>query len=178
MTLGSSPDMSPTQTEPLCSSSPSKTRASSKRRKNSCRISVLERQKCKYRMKFPRPCQIYRAGQDTYSKCYINSRFETRYHRKLKSSKIAMKYRLSSSHVCYILPSSADISKTNGMLIYRKGLGQDYNRPLIIPCGSDSLQVISGGLETSNTMSVDGWKHAVQAKFPPVRNSKTFLHSS
>uniref|UniRef100_A0A6A7G9N5 Cytoplasmic dynein 2 light intermediate chain 1 n=1 Tax=Hirondellea gigas TaxID=1518452 RepID=A0A6A7G9N5_9CRUS len=47
-----------------------------------------------------------------------------------------------------------------------KSLAQDYNRPLIIPCGSDSLQIIAGGGEAASNMSLKTWTHAIQEKFP------------
>ncbi|KAF2358513.1 Dynein family light intermediate chain [Trinorchestia longiramus] len=53
-----------------------------------------------------------------------------------------------------------------------KSLAQDYNRPLIIPCGSDSLTSIGGGTDNPGGMSSEYWKNAILAKFPKTEEDK------
>ncbi|KAK7068625.1 Cytoplasmic dynein 2 light intermediate chain 1 [Halocaridina rubra] len=56
-----------------------------------------------------------------------------------------------------------------------KSLAQDYNKPLIIPAGSDNLQTISGNVDDSSKMNYDAWKHTFHAKFPQKNEEKSAL---
>ena len=50
-------------------------------------------------------------------------------------------------------------------------LAQDYNKPLIIPVGSDSLNLISGNIDgSSQNMNYDAWKRTFSNKFPQVKS--------
>ncbi|XP_018017122.1 uncharacterized protein LOC108673763 [Hyalella azteca] len=53
-----------------------------------------------------------------------------------------------------------------------KSLAQDYNRPLIVPCGSDSLQVIGGGGDNPAGMTTEYWRNAIATKFPKPQDDK------
>jgi hypothetical protein len=56
-----------------------------------------------------------------------------------------------------------------------KSISQDYNKPLLIPAGSDSMQQI-GGLGATRTgpvskgpgAAIDRWKHTFTTHFPQV----------
>ncbi|XP_076028760.1 cytoplasmic dynein 2 light intermediate chain 1 [Oratosquilla oratoria] len=57
-----------------------------------------------------------------------------------------------------------------------KSIAQDYNKPLIIPAGADSLQLISGTVEdTGANMTAEAWKHTFTAKFPQESAERTVL---
>jgi hypothetical protein len=62
---------------------------------------------------------------------------------------------------------------------FSKSISQDYNKPLLIPAGSDSMQQIGGsGATRMGTINkgpgaaVDRWKHIFTTHFPQV----TILH--
>ncbi|KAB7507558.1 Cytoplasmic dynein 2 light intermediate chain 1, partial [Armadillidium nasatum] len=53
-----------------------------------------------------------------------------------------------------------------------KSLSQDYNKPLIIPAGSDSLNFITGMVEGDNqNMNFESWKRVFTANFPQVNKN-------
>lgn len=56
-----------------------------------------------------------------------------------------------------------------------KNIAQDYNKPLIIPAGSDSFTTISGNVDDSPAMTYDAWRHTFNAKFPPENEEKAAL---
>ena len=50
-----------------------------------------------------------------------------------------------------------------------KGVSQDYNKPLIIPAGSDSLEAISGAAAAAadgGRQNLELWKHQFTTHFP------------
>lgn len=53
------------------------------------------------------------------------------------------------------------------VLFHSRSLAQDYNKPLIIPAGSDSLATIN----MSEDLTFDAWRHVFTARFPQVRPS-------
>ncbi|XP_068235141.1 cytoplasmic dynein 2 light intermediate chain 1 [Palaemon carinicauda] len=56
-----------------------------------------------------------------------------------------------------------------------KNLAQDYNKPLLIPAGSDNFSTINGNVDDSQAMTYDTWKHTFTAKFPQKNEKKSAL---
>lgn len=61
------------------------------------------------------------------------------------------------------------------LLFFSKSISQDYNKPLLIPAGSDSMQQIGGlGVTRAAAISkgpgaaIDRWKHTFTTHFPQV----------
>jgi hypothetical protein len=60
-------------------------------------------------------------------------------------------------------------------VFFSKSISQDYNKPLLIPAGSDSMQQIGGlGVIRAGATSkgpgaaIDRWKHTFTTHFPQV----------
>jgi hypothetical protein len=67
------------------------------------------------------------------------------------------------------------IARTHEFVSFSKSISQDYNKPLLIPAGSDSMQQIGGlGATSTGTISkgpgaaIDRWKHTFTTYFPQV----------
>ncbi|CAL4088469.1 unnamed protein product [Meganyctiphanes norvegica] len=57
-----------------------------------------------------------------------------------------------------------------------KSLSQDYNKPLLIPAGSDSLTGITGSVdETQASLTVEAWRHTFTARFPQETDQKSSI---
>ncbi|XP_042879957.1 cytoplasmic dynein 2 light intermediate chain 1-like [Penaeus japonicus] len=54
-----------------------------------------------------------------------------------------------------------------------KSVAQDYNKPLIIPAGSDNLGAISGTMDDNHVMTLDAWRHTFTARFPQEHEEKS-----
>jgi hypothetical protein len=67
------------------------------------------------------------------------------------------------------------LQQINLIFFLSKSISQDYNKPLLIPAGSDSMQQI-GGLGVTRTgaiskgpgAAIDRWKHTFTTHFPQV----------
>ncbi|XP_069986955.1 cytoplasmic dynein 2 light intermediate chain 1 isoform X2 [Penaeus vannamei] len=54
-----------------------------------------------------------------------------------------------------------------------KSVAQDYNKPLIIPAGSDNLGAITGTMDDQHAMTLDAWRHTFTARFPQEHEEKS-----
>jgi hypothetical protein len=60
-------------------------------------------------------------------------------------------------------------------VFFSKSISQDYNKPLFIPAGSDSMQQIGGlgvtgvgAISKGPGAAIDRWKHTFTKHFPQV----------
>ncbi|XP_069686757.1 cytoplasmic dynein 2 light intermediate chain 1 [Periplaneta americana] len=90
----------------------------------------------------------------------------------------------------YSLKDSGLVKKAKDLLSHHafggppvKSISQDYNKPLLIPAGSDSMQQI-GGLGSTKTgaitskgpgAAIDRWKHIFTTHFPQEATEKTVM---
>ncbi|XP_033610967.1 cytoplasmic dynein 2 light intermediate chain 1 isoform X3 [Cryptotermes secundus] len=89
----------------------------------------------------------------------------------------------------YSLKDSGLVKKAKDLLNHHgfggppvKSISQDYNKPLLIPAGSDSMQQIGGlGASRTGTISkgpgaaIDRWKHTFTTHFPQETSEKSVM---